>query len=162
MSWPCDSSYGWGMNVHSRYLLTLLVWPIALISAGCDGTSSGNRSSDEPKWQVDYSGDLSGRIDGKSLVIIRTGPPQHLNFAVRTIRNNPGLTATLSVHEDKASGFLSRVTLENGTKCTPVERSDVKILDTSKETFHAIVEGRMKCGAAEDQIIDFEAVIKEY
>ncbi|MDZ7670337.1 MAG: hypothetical protein U5Q16_13315 [Gammaproteobacteria bacterium] len=54
------------------------------------------------------------------------------------------------------------MTLEDGTKCAPVDRSDVNILDTSKETFHAIVEGRMKCGAAEDQIIDFEAVIKEH
>jgi hypothetical protein len=37
----------------------------------------------------------------------------------------------------------------------------VNVLDTSKETFHATVKGQMKCGEAEDQIIDFEAVIQE-
>lgn len=147
--------------MNSRFLLALLVGPMAFALAGCDGKSSGNRNSDEPKWQIDYSGDLSGHIEGKSLVIVRTGPPQHLNFAVRSIGNNPGVTATLAAHEDKASGFLTRVTLENGTRCSPIDRSDVRILDTSKETFHAIVEGKMKCGEAEDQIIDFTATIKD-
>jgi hypothetical protein len=149
------------MNMKSRSWLVTLAWLLALTLAGCDGKASGSSNPDGPKWQIDYSGDLSGRIEGKSLVIVRTGPPKHLNFAVKTIGNNPGLTATLSVHEDKPFGFLSRVTLENGTKCTPVDRSDVNVLDTSKETFHATINGKLKCGEAEDQIIDFEAVIQE-
>jgi hypothetical protein len=145
-----------------RSCLAVLTSLFALTLAGCDGGSSGKRRPDEPNWQIDYFGDLSGHIEGKSLVIVRTGTSKHLNFAVRTIGNKPGLTATLSVHEDKPFGFLSQVTLENGTKCTPADRSDVNVLDTSKETFHATVKGKMKCGEAEDQIIDFEAVIREH
>lgn len=152
------------MKKDSRYRLAVLVWLSIFTLAACDGetSESSNRSNpDKPKWQLDYSGDLSGHIEGKSLVIVRTGPPANLMFAVKTIGNNPGLTATLSVREDKPSGFLSRVTLEDGTKCTLVDSSDVNILDTSKETFHATVKGKLKCGETEDQIIDFEAVIQD-
>lgn len=149
------------MNRNSKSRLVVLAWLLAFTLAACDRGAAGNSNPDGPKWQLVYSGDLSGHIEGKSLVIVGTGTPEHLNFAVKTIRNNPGLTATLSVHEGKPSGFLTRVTLEDGTKCTPVNRSDVKVLDTNKETFHATIEGQMKCGEAEDQIIDFEAVIQE-
>lgn len=156
--------------MKSRSLLALLVWPMAFMPAGCGvghsgdgdaGTTSGRDGRDEPKWQIDYSGDLSGQIQGKSLVIVRTGLPAHLNFAVKSIGKNPGLTATLSFREGTASGFLTRMTLEDGTRCTPFNRSDVNIHDTSKENFHATVNGQMKCGEAEDQVIDFEAVIQE-
>jgi hypothetical protein len=149
------------MTMHSKSGLGVLVLLLSLTLGACDRGTSARSNPDRPKWQVDYSGDLSGHIEGKSLVIVRTGPPTHLNFAVRTISKNPGLTATLSVREDKASGFLTRVTLEDGTKCTPIERSDVNVFDASKEAFHAAVNGKMKCGEAEDQIIDFKAVIQE-
>lgn len=92
---------------------------------------------------------------------MRIGTPSHLNFTVRTLNNNPGLTATLSVREDKPSGFLTGITLEDGTACKPIESSEVKVLDTSQDTIHATVKGRMKCGEAEDQIIDFDAVIQQ-
>ena len=147
--------------MDSRSWLAVLACSLAFTVAACDRETSGSSKPGGPKWQLDYSGDLSGHIEGKSLVIVRAGPPEHLNFAVRTIGNNPGLTATLSVHENKPFGFLSRVTLEDGTRCAPVNRSDVNVLDTSKETFHATVKGQMKCGEGEDQIIDFEAVIRE-
>jgi hypothetical protein len=149
--------------MDSRSWLAVLIWLSALALAGCDGKASTRSTDpDEPKWQIDYSGDLSGHIEGKSLVIVRTGPPEHLNFAVKTIGNNPGLTATLSVNENKSSGFLTRVTLEDGNACTGAERSDVNVLDTSKESFHATIKGVMKCGEAKDQIIEFEAIIQEH
>ncbi|MFW6052111.1 MAG: hypothetical protein ACODAU_13115 [Myxococcota bacterium] len=132
--------------------------------AGSDDSDAPSKGddSDAPKWQVDYSGDLSGHIEGKSLVIVKTGPPKHVTYAVKTVGNNPGLTATLSVHEGEPSGFLTRVTLEDGTECSPKDRSDVKILDPDKETFHATIEGNLKCGEAEDRVLDFEAVIQEH
>ena len=148
-------------GIPSKSRLAVPAILLAFTFAACDRGTSGSVNPDGPKWQLDYSGDLSGHIEGKSLVIVRAGTPTHLNFAVKTIGNNPGLTATLSVREDKPSGFLTRVTLEDGTKCTPVDRSDVKVIDTSKETFHATVKGKLKCGETEDQIIDFEAVIRE-
>jgi len=150
------------MNTDSRSWLAVLIWLSALALAGCDGEASKSTDSDQPKWQIDYSGDLSGHIEGKSLVIVRTGPPEHLNFAVKTIGNNPGLTATLSVHDNKPSGFLTRVRLEDGTVCSAAERSDVNVLDTSKESFHATIQGVMKCGEAKEQIIEFEAIIQEH
>ncbi|NGP54447.1 hypothetical protein [Thioalkalivibrio sp. XN8] len=149
------------MTMHSRSGPAGLALLLAFTLAACDREASGSSNPDGPKWRLNYSGDLSGHIEGKSVVIVRTGPSEHLNFAVRTIGNNPGLTATLSVHEGKPSGFLTWVTLEDGTRCAPFKRSDVSILDTSKETFHATVNGQMKCGQAEDQIIDFQAVIQE-
>jgi hypothetical protein len=150
------------MSMHSKSSRTGLVWVLALTLAGCDGDASKSGDTDEPGWKLDYSGDLSGQIKGKSLVIVRTGPPEHLNFAVKTLGKKPGLTATLSVHNDEPSGFLTQVTLEDGTKCTPTDGSDVKILDTSKESFHATVKGKLKCGEAEDQILDFEAVMQQH
>ncbi len=147
--------------MDTRSWLAVSACLFAVTLAACDGGTSGKSNPDRPKWQVDYTGDLAGHIEGKSLVIVSTGLPEHRNFAVKTVGNNPGLTAMLSVHEDKPYGFLSRVTLENGTKCTPVDDSEVNILDASKETYHATVIGKMKCGEAEDQIIDFAAVIQE-
>jgi hypothetical protein len=149
------------VKMNSRSRRAVLACLLASTLAACDRGTSATGRPDGPKWQLDYVGDLSGHIEGKSLVIVRTGPPTHLNFAVKTIGNNPGLTATLSVREDKPSGFLTRVTLEDGTKCSPFNHSDVDVLDTNKETFHATVKGKMKCGEAEDQVIDFEAVIQE-
>jgi hypothetical protein len=149
------------MTMDSRSRRAALAILLAFTLAACDRGTSGSSNPDGPKWQLDYLGDLSGHVEGKSLMIVRTGPPEHLNFAVRTIGNNPGLTATLSVHDGKPFGFLTRLTLEDGTKCAPVNRSDVEVLDTSKETFHATVKGQMKCGEAEDRIIDFDAVIQE-
>lgn len=134
---------------------------LAFTLAACDRETLGSSNPNGTKWRLSYSGDLSGHIEGKSLVIVKTGPSNHLNFAVRTIGNNPGLTATLSVHDSRPSGFVSRMTLEDGTRCAPFKRSDVSVFDTSKETFHATVNGQMKCGQAEDQFIDFEAVIQE-
>jgi hypothetical protein len=147
-----------------------LAWLLVLTLAGCDeGASKGDAPDgpskrgdrDAPKWKVDYSGDLSGHIEGKSLVIVKTGPAAHTNFAVKTMGKKPGLTATLSIHDDQPSGFLTQVTLEDGTKCKPTGHSNVKILDADKKTFHATIDGKLKCGEAEDQILDFEAVLEE-
>lgn len=147
-----------------------LLWPFALSLAACDGGSSGNSDSvrssanddrDAPTWQIDYSGDLSGRIEGNSLLVLKIGTSEHQNFTVRTISNNPGLSATLGLINDTPTGFLNRVTLEDGTVCTPSDESDVTILDSSKETFHATVKGQLRCGEAKDQFIDFEAVIQD-
>lgn len=147
--------------------IQLSSWPVGLVLlltftlAACERETSGSSNPDNPEWQLDYSGDLSGHIEGKSVVIVRTGTPARLNFAVKTIGNDPGLTATLSVRDGNASGFLTGVTLDDGTRCAPFNRSDVNVLDANKESFHATVTGQMKCGEAEDQIIDFELVIQE-
>lgn len=149
------------MNMGSSSRLSMLAFFLMFALAACEQGRSSDASLDAPEWWLDYDGDLSGRIEGKSIVVVRTGPPAHLNIAVRTIGKNPGLTASLSVHDGKAHGHLLGVTLYDGTRCAPVNRSNVKILDTEKETFHASIEGQMKCGEAEDRIIDFEAVIRK-
>lgn len=149
------------MNMGSSSGLFMLAFFLMFALAACEQGRSSDANLDAPEWWLDYDGDLSGRIEGKSIVVVRGGPPAHLNIAVRTIGKNPGLTASLSVHDGKAHGHLMGVTLGDGTRCKPVNRSDVEIIDTEKETFHATIEGQMKCGEAEDRIIDFEAVIRK-
>ena len=73
--------------MDSRSGLAVLALLLSVTLPACDRETSESLNPDRPKWQIDYSGDLSGHIEGKSLVIVRTGPSEHLNFAVRTIGN---------------------------------------------------------------------------
>jgi hypothetical protein len=57
------------------------------------------------------------------------------------------------------------LTLADGTKCTDVYRcmtggSSAQLLGASSKTFHATLEGTMKCGDAKDTTITFTALLK--
>jgi hypothetical protein len=70
------------MFMNSKSRLVALAILLALTLAACDRGTSGSSKPDRPKWQLAYSGDLSGHIEGKALVIVRTGPSEHLNVAL--------------------------------------------------------------------------------
>jgi len=152
----------------------ILVFVTLLVSVSCDKGTDGSLHKDEiataikkevrkeakaatnekkPRWQITYSGDLSGKVEGRLLSVV----PGPFTTAIAGGAMTPDRkrTATESLqmsiveNKDKEPQAMIRLTLADGTKCSlpsPQEKARVNFVDKEKKTYHATFEGPLKCG----------------
>jgi len=120
-----------------------------------------------PKWKVEYSGDLTGSIEGGILV-------SHSN-PTGTIVNGKGMNKDMTggakgglqvkFHpgKDDVNFALVSLTLGDGMKCQSDVRNLPKgrVFNADNEEFKAEISGELLCGDAKDKRISFEAALNK-
>jgi len=120
-----------------------------------------------PKWKVEYSGDLTGSIEG-GILTSHSNPTG--TIAMGAGMNNDmtgGAQSSLQVKffpgEDDVNFALVSLTLDDGTKCQGDVRNMPRgrILNAIDEEFKAEVSGELVCGDAKDKGISFDAALNK-
>jgi hypothetical protein len=121
-----------------------------------------------PKWKVEYSGDLTGSIEGGMLT-------SHSNPTAATIAIGGGMNKDMTGSakgrlqvrflpgKDDAGFAWVDLTLGDGTKCRHDFRNlpGGRVLNADNEKFKAEASGELLCGDAKDKRISFEATINK-
>ena len=119
-----------------------------------------------PKWKVDYTGALSGSVEGGILTATSVGTSMTsvLGKAMRSdMKGSASQSLQVNFMASKEAERFANVnlTLADGTKC----KSDVRKLSKGKVTnpepkgFAAEVSGELLCGDAKDQRISYQATM---
>jgi len=118
-----------------------------------------------PKWKVEYSGDLTGAIEG-GILTSNASPTSTIAIGAGMNKDMTGSAKgglQVRLFPGKHDGQFASVslTLGDGTKCQQDVRNlpRSKVLHADNEKFKAEVWGELLCGDAKDKRISFEAVL---
>ena len=120
-----------------------------------------------PKWKVEYSGDLTGSIEG-GILTFHSDPTSTIAIGRGMNKDmTGGAKGSLQVKflpgKDDVNFALVSLTLGDGTKC----QIDVRNMPTGTvhnvddEEFEAEASGELLCGDAKDERISFEAALNK-
>lgn len=117
-----------------------------------------------PKWTFDYAGDLQGSVQGGILAAAKLANTTTVTGAAMTADHSRANQAFMARITD-GTHAQANLTLADGTRCTDVYRgmtgSTAELLDADSKSFHATLQGTMKCGDAKDRTITYTAVLKQ-
>ena len=107
----------------------------------------------KPRWQITYSGDLSGKVEGRILSVVPGPFTTAISGGAMTPDRKSTATESLQMsiveNEDEEPRAMIMLTLADGTKCSlpsSQEKARVKFVDKEKKTYHATFEGPLRCG----------------
>ena len=111
----------------------------------------------DPRWRVDFGGDLDGSVQGEILTVVAIASSMTVVGAAmtpdRTGKAPQGVRLTVRNANSPRPSASVRLTLADGTACSDDvasrTASRLKLLDGNGKTFHAELSGALKCGAGE-------------
>ncbi|MEZ4459000.1 MAG: hypothetical protein R3E66_04590 [bacterium] len=122
-----------------------------------------------PKWKVDYTGDLTGSVQGNIMTAMSS--PMHTSVlgkgmnASKTGAAKASFQATFMAGDnDQDRPVNANLTLEDGTKCKEdikVGFSKGKLIDKTTETFKAEISGNLVCGDDKSKKIAYKAFLSK-
>jgi hypothetical protein len=120
-----------------------------------------------PKWKVDYSGDLTGSVEGGILTATSAGTGSMTSALGKAMKSDlrgsapQALQVNFMASQTEERFANVNLTLADGTKC----KSDIKKLSRGEVTnpdpkaFTAEVPGELLCGDAKDKRISYSATL---
>ena len=121
-----------------------------------------------PRWKVDYTGEVKGSIQGEILTVMSISSSMTVVGAAMTPdgKGKAPESVRLTVRNAKSArpSASVRLTLADGTACShdaaSRKPSALKLLDSDQKTFHAELSGALRCAGGQKGRIEFTAVLR--
>lgn len=126
-----------------------------------------------PKWKVEYSGDLTGAIEGGIMTAgkVASSMPRMTVVGAGMKKDNSGqgtesFGATISGPAGKEYAMV-KLTLADGTRCsvspdTAKMPSELKLIEPDPRKLRAVLKGSLACGEQKDKVITYMATLNAH